>query len=101
MEVLQRDGFQTYEAGGGYEAIRVARRAPVEFGFFDYVLPDLDGPTAVMRLREETIAFPFVLMSGRYAELVGVAPAGAVAFLPKPLDIAEVRRILREFFDSP
>ncbi len=97
VDLLLSDGMQTYEAGGGFEAIQVARAFPVDFGFFDCELPDLDGPTTLMRLREESLAFPYVLMSGgdAFAE-VATGTAGQVAFLQKPLDVVVVREILRD-----
>jgi CheY-like chemotaxis protein len=102
IEVLLTDGFQTFEAGGGYEAITIARRVPVDFGIFDCRLPDLDGPAALERMRAESIAFPYVLMSGDILSPEQLsALAGMVAFLPKPLDLDRIRRILKEFFGFP
>jgi DNA-binding NtrC family response regulator len=97
VDVLRAYGYETCEAGHAVEALFVARKMKIDFGFFDYELPDADGATAVERIREERIKFPWALMSG--AETIAesrVAAAGAVAFLHKPLDIKEVRRILRD-----
>jgi len=97
VDVLRACGYETCEAGQAGEALTVARKMKIDFGFFDYELPDADGTTAVQWIQRERIKFPWVLMSG--AETVAessVAAAGAVAFLQKPLDIAEVRRILRD-----
>lgn len=92
----------TFEAGGGYEAIRLARKVQVDFGFFDYALPDLDGPSAVKQIRQESISFPFVLMSGQELVLEQLeAEAGPIAFLPKPLDLAAIRRIVQKFSSAP
>ena len=97
VDALRAFGYETCEAAHAVEALYVARRTKIDFGFFDYELPDADGATAVERIREERIQFPWALMTG--AETIAesrVAAAGAVAFLHKPLDIAEVRRILRD-----
>jgi len=97
VDVLRALGYETCEAGQAGEALYVARRLKIDFGFFDYELPDADGLTAVERIQKERIEFPWLLMSG--AETIAesrVAAAGAVAFLHKPLDIKEVRRILRD-----
>ncbi len=101
VDLLRACGFETCEAGEAGEALAVARKMRPDFGFFDYQLPDADGATAVRRIRKERIRFPWVLMSG--AETVAesnVAAAGAVAFLHKPLEIVEVRRILRDWLGS-
>ncbi len=100
VEVLIGHGFEICEARGGYEAIEVVRRRPIDLGFFDYRLPDLDGLSTVRRLQEESFVFPFVLMSGEkqpFAE-TKTLPSGMVGFLAKPLGLAEVRRIIREVF---
>jgi len=97
VDLLRACGYETCEAGQAVEALYVARQLKIDFGFFDYELPDADGATAVERIREERIRFPWALMSG--VESIAesrVAAAGAVAFLHKPLDIKEVRRILRD-----
>jgi CheY-like chemotaxis protein len=102
IEVLMTDGLQTFEAGGGYEAITIARKVRVDFGIFDCKLPDLDGPAAIQRMRAEAISFPFVLMSGDVWSPEQLSTlAGLVAFLSKPLDVAEIRKILRDFSGSP
>lgn len=102
VDMLSGGGFATCEAGGVLEALRVARACRVDFGFFDYQLPDGDGMTAVKCLAQASIRFPWVLMSGEETiEERSVAAAGAVAFLPKPLDVVEVRRILKECFGFP
>lgn len=98
VDLLRAYGVVTCEAGEAGEALAVARRMKIDFGFFDYQLPDADGATAVRRIRDERIRFPWALMSG--AETIAesnVAAAGAVAFLHKPLEIVEVRRILRDW----
>ncbi len=98
VDVLRACGFETCEAGQAGEALTVARKMKIDFGFFDYQLPDADGATAVQWIRNERIKFPWVLMSG--AETIAesnVAAAGAVAFLHKPLEIVEVRGILRDW----
>jgi len=102
VEVLHTDGFETYEAAGGYEALKLVRAVPVDFGFVDCSLPDLDGPTALRRMREESITFPVVLMSGEklFAEAC-LATAGLVAFLSKPLDVGDIRKILQDYFGPP
>ena len=101
VDLLRACGFETCEAGEAGEALAVARKIRPDFGFFDYQLPDADGATAVRRIRAERIRFPWVLMSGAetFAESE-VAAAGAVAFLQKPLEIVEVRRILRDWLGS-
>ena len=102
IEIIRAAGLRAFEADRASEAIRVARSVPVDFGFFDYGLPDLDGTAAVRRLREESISFPYVLMSGQeVGSEPWMAEAGAVAFLPKPLDVEEIRRILQQFSETP
>jgi len=102
VEILSGEGFETCEAGGGYEAIKVVRKTRVDLGFFDWGLPDLDGPSTIRRLREEDFIFPFVLMSGEkkaFAETITL-PSGVVAFLSKPLGVEDVRRVIYKVFGS-
>ncbi len=98
LDALQCEGFATYEAQDGHEAMDLARMIPLDFGFFDYKLPDLDGRTTVKLIRKESIMFPFVIMSGEknIAEVIK-GEGDAVAFLPKPLEISQIRRILRTY----
>ena len=95
-------GWEVQLVGWGAEAIVLAAAAPPDVILLDVMMPEMDGPTTLVRLREQaaTAAIPVIFMTAkvqkyevdRYREL------GAAGVIGKPFDpmtlAADVRRIL-------
>lgn len=97
-DLLRLQGLTPFEAGKAAKAMELARQVPMDFGFFDFQLPDMDGATAVRMLRRESIIFPYVIMSGESAlARQHGSGAGAVGFLAKPLQFSQIKIILHTY----
>jgi two-component system cell cycle sensor histidine kinase/response regulator CckA len=92
---LRRQGFEVIAAASAEDALEClaedkgsARLACV---ISDVVMPGLDGPALVRRLRETWPALPAILMSG-YADaaLRDSLQAADICFLAKPFSMAEL-----------
>jgi two-component system chemotaxis response regulator CheY len=87
------------EASNGIEALKAYREGKADLMFLDLTMPDMDGFEVLARLRDEGLDCFVVVVSAdiqpkaeeRAREL------GAMAFIRKPIQAAEVRRVLSEY----
>jgi CheY-like chemotaxis protein len=68
---------------------RVAEYAP-DLVLMDVMMPGMDGPTTLKKLREkpETAGFPVIFMTAKVQpqEVSSLTSAGAIGVIPKPFD---------------
>jgi CheY-like chemotaxis protein len=95
--------FMLLSVGSGQEALAVVNDWAPDLILCDVLMPAMDGPALLARLREDpaTAKFPVIFMTGRAgaSAFKQIDPPGAVAVIAKPFDpekLAEtVRRHLR------
>jgi CheY-like chemotaxis protein len=97
---LQRLGYSVQAATGGWEGVKAVEQDQAGFDLvlLDMIMPDLSGVETFKRLRELRPDLPVLVCSGYTAEAdrQQLMSAGAEAFLPKPFDVAELARAVRE-----
>lgn len=101
--MLNWDGFATQVAGSGEEALASVAAGPPDLMLLDLTLPGLSGceVTSQMKGNDATKDIPVMVLSGRGddATRLRVLNAGAVDFILKPVDRADlcrrVRKVLR------
>ena len=99
-DVLQFKGYRTLEAATAGDGIALARSERPDLILMDIQLPDMDGITAVERLRAEeaTATIPVVALTAfaMSSDRERIMAAGFDGYLAKPIDIRnfpdEVRR---------
>jgi CheY-like chemotaxis protein len=83
-------GFATRSCGSGVEALAVAVDWQPDIILCDVMMPVMDGPTTLMRLRENALTanIPVVFMTARAQtrELDRFRSLGALGVIPKPFD---------------
>jgi len=102
--LLQRfleDEYEVLTAGNGREAVEVAKAMKPGIILLDIGLPNLDGMNALRLLKMDptTAGIPVVIESamGGSTSLLDAQALGAVDYLIKPYDIAEVRDMVRRY----
>jgi two-component system cell cycle response regulator DivK len=100
-DLLQHDGFRTLEAETAAAAIALAEQRVPDLILMDIQLPDMDGVTALGRLREmgTTSSIPVVAltafaMAGDRERLLA---AGFDGYLAKPIDIHNFSDSVRQY----
>ncbi len=102
-DLLGEEGFDVSTASTGEEAITLCSQG----GGFDAVLldvrmPGIDGVEAFRRIRKHQPSLRVIMMSAYTVDDLKRAALddGAIAFLPKPLDVHLVLRLMRETPDT-
>ena len=92
-EVFKREGYETFLAANGIEALDIAERIKPNGVLLDMKIPGMDGIEILKRLKSKMPEVPVVMMTA-YGELDLIQEAmklGAAHYFTKPFDIYEVR----------
>jgi two-component system, cell cycle response regulator DivK len=100
-DLLQYHGFRTLEAGTAAAGIALAEQHGPDLILMDIQLPDMDGVTALGRLREAaaTTSVPVVALTAfaMAADRERLLAAGFDGYLAKPIDIHHFSDRVREY----
>jgi len=104
-QALEAQGYRVLEAAHGPAALALARvhaRDPLHLLVSDVVMPQMDGPTLALALREQRPALPVLFMSG-YSDSGPRSAASDLprsSFLQKPFAPAQLARAVRDALDA-
>lgn len=100
---LENIGFITYSAQRGTEAISKLREAKVDVIITDYHMPEMDGIQFLKEVRKipECGDVPIIFLSSSdKPEIIDLARQyNIIAWLKKPLNINELKKILFKLFN--
>jgi two-component system chemotaxis response regulator CheY len=92
-------GYEVVEAEDGAAAFEIARKQRIRLIVTDWMMPNIDGPELVRRLRQlgDGRLFYLILLTSKdqQEELVEAMDAGADDFIRKPFDQGELRTRVR------
>ena len=98
-------GMEVVEATNGTEALARAREEHPDAVLLDVMMPVLDGPSTLARLREDpaTAGIPVVFLTAKAiaAEVERLKSLGAAGVLTKPFDPMTLARELRAVLGVP
>jgi two-component system, cell cycle sensor histidine kinase and response regulator CckA len=95
---LVRNGYTVVTAPNGEDALEILEgRTDINLIVTDVVMPIMDGPTMVRKVRESLPKMPILFMSG-YAEeqLRKMIDLDNIAFLPKPFSVQQLSEAVRD-----
>lgn len=102
---LERHGISVLRAFEGMQGYRTAFARPVDAIICDYFMPNGRGDYILRRLKENPVTkdIPVIVMTGKNDAALErkVLNLGAVRFLTKPFDVAELLEELRRHLRSP
>lgn len=100
MALELEPGFEVRCAASGAEALVVAREWRPDLIMLDVMMPELDGPSTLSRLRAEpsTAATPVIFITARtqVQEVEAFLSLGAVGVIAKPFDPMQLGSQVRE-----
>ena len=98
--MLKTSGFIVTSFGSGIDFLEAARGLDAGCVLLDVRMPEIDGLAVQAELKARGIALPVIVMTGHGDVTVAVAAmkAGAVDFLEKPFEKAELLSALNDGF---
>ena len=101
--LLEAEGHTPLIASTGEEAMRLVRTARPDLVFVDVRMPGMDGLAVLKEIRRSNPTLPVVVMTA-YGTLETATEAlrnEAFDYLGKPLDLGQIRQVLRRALHSP
>ena len=95
---LEGAGYEVVLAESGRQGLELAASEAPDAILLDVVMPGLDGPAVLSRLRQSpaTAAIPVVLVTGSEEERASFEELGAAGAIAKPFQAEELHGALRE-----
>ena len=105
ISIGEKEGYQVITVADGREAYRMLKcDGDFRVAVFDMAMPYLEGVEIVryMKTEKRLMRIPIVIVAGQHGlKLISECfAAGAIAFLPKPFTIEQLRRTLRMAISS-
>jgi len=96
-------GFRVELASGGDEALALMARELPDVVLLDVTMPGKDGPATLQALREipgaGRLPVVFFTATSSTAEAARLCALGAAGVVPKPFDLADLPRRIRDIVD--
>lgn len=92
-EVFKKEGFTTYLAANGFDAIKIAQENALDCVLLDMKIPGMDGLEILANLKKDHPHLPVMMMTA-YVEQHMMEKAnelGVIKYFTKPFNIFEVR----------
>lgn len=96
-EVFQKEGYQTFQASNGMQALTIVEEERPDLVLLDMKIPGMDGIEILRRLKEIDQTIEVFIMTA-YGELDMIQLAkdlGARTHFAKPFDIDEIREAVK------
>jgi two-component system cell cycle sensor histidine kinase/response regulator CckA len=97
---LTATGYEVLEADSGEEALEVLEDIDYQIDLMvsDVVMPEMDGPTLLVKVRERRPDLKVIFVSGYAEESVrqDIADDQSVEFLPKPYSLDQINSKVKE-----
>ena len=93
---LENEGYQVETAFDGAAAVELAKSESFDLIILDLMMPEVDGLTACMRIREFS-AVPIIMLTARSEDadkIIGLE-SGADDYITKPFNILELKARIR------
>lgn len=101
-EVLQKEGYETFQAANGVQAIQIVNEHSPDLVLLDMKIPGMDGIEILKRIKEIDKDIRVFIMTA-YGELDMIQKAkdlGALEHFAKPFDIDDIRSAIRELLST-
>jgi two-component system, response regulator, stage 0 sporulation protein F len=98
-EVLQKEGYDTFQAANGVQALEIVSKTPPDLVLLDMKIPGMDGIEILKRMKVIDQEIRVILMTA-YGELDMIQEAkdlGALTHFAKPFDIDDIRAAVKKY----
>lgn len=97
-EIFQKEGYKTYTAANGKQALDIADKVSPQLVILDLKIPGMDGLEILKRLKKNSPDIKVMIMTA-YGELGMIQEAminGALTHFTKPFDIDEFLKAVKK-----
>ena len=97
-EVFQKEGYQTFQAANGMQALDHLKKNNPDLVLLDMKIPGMDGIEILKRMKALNPDIRVIIMTA-YGELDMIQEAkdlGAITHFAKPFDIDDIRAAVRK-----
>jgi two-component system, response regulator, stage 0 sporulation protein F len=97
-EVFQKEGYQTFQAANGVQALEIVKKHDPDLVLLDMKIPGMDGIEILKRMKVIDPEIRVIIMTA-YGELDMIQEAkdlGAITHFAKPFDIDDIRAAVRK-----
>jgi two-component system response regulator (stage 0 sporulation protein F) len=101
-EVFRKEGYQTYQAANGTQALSIAEKDEPDLVILDMKIPGMDGLEILRRIKSLNQSMRVIMITA-YGELDLIQEAmrlGALTHFTKPFDIDELRKKVEGYLTS-
>ncbi|WP_100332496.1 response regulator [Bacillus xiapuensis] len=101
-EVLQKEGYETYQAANGVKALELADEHSPDLVLLDMKIPGMDGIEILKRMKQKNSDIRVIIMTA-YGELDMIQEArnlGALTHFAKPFDIDDIRETVKHYITN-
>ncbi|MFB5283517.1 response regulator [Peribacillus sp. Hz7] len=98
-EVMVREGYETYQAANGVQALEIVHQHDPDLVLLDMKIPGMDGIEILKRVKKIKPEIRVIIMTA-YGELDMIQEAkelGAITHFAKPFDIDDIRKAVRDY----
>ena len=98
-EVLQKEGYETYQAANGVQALEIVTKHAPDLVLLDMKIPGMDGIEILKRMKVIDKDIRVIIMTA-YGELDMIQEAkdlGAMTHFAKPFDIDDIRGAVKKY----
>lgn len=85
---LRLEGYNVIEAASGETAVELTQRFHPDLVILDWMMPGIDGPEALRRIRALGETIPVIFMTGREGDRTDGLKLGADDYFVKPISFA-------------
>jgi CheY-like chemotaxis protein len=99
IDYLEEEGYSAEGAANGLEAIQCLHTRPFQLVLLDVMMPIMNGWQMLQAMRAEPAfaAIPVMLMTAADNVRERALQQGAVAYMPKPLDLDKLLDIVQYY----
>ena len=86
--ILEEEGFETFTANSGREALEILANADIDLVLTDMKMPSMDGIELLERIKDKNQDLPVIMMTahGTVDKAVEAMQKGAYSYILKPFD---------------
>jgi two-component system response regulator (stage 0 sporulation protein F) len=97
-EVFQKEGYETFQAANGVQALDILQKHTPDLVLLDMKIPGMDGIEILKRMKRIDPEIRVIIMTA-YGELDMIQEAkdlGAITHFAKPFDIDDIRAAVKK-----